>query len=233
MIISSNPPEANWFWPPKTCFRNSNICVERLFGRHDLHLVVLLVVRFLILCESDLAIHIFSANDPGDFFHVRLAGHALVVVIRALAHLEGNKPRRTQESAQNDLFTFRESSLNVCPVARVAERLCKLRPSIPDFDDAHMHCLLNGASRPRNKIHQLPNHGIYARDCASTRGAANVCRSESPAAVPASQAKETQASQSRDFYFVSFALKGAEELTDAFGRRPEATQACNWPLLPA
>ena len=28
MIISSNPPEANWFWLPKTCFRNSNIFLE-------------------------------------------------------------------------------------------------------------------------------------------------------------------------------------------------------------
>jgi hypothetical protein len=35
------------------------------------------------------------------------------------------------------------------------------------------------------------------------------------------------------FYFVSFALQGAEELTDAFGGRPEATQACKWPSLPA
>jgi len=23
MIMSSNPPEANWFWPPSTCLRNS------------------------------------------------------------------------------------------------------------------------------------------------------------------------------------------------------------------
>ena len=34
-------------------------------------------------------------------------------------------------------------------------------------------------------------------------------------------------------YFVIFALNGAEELTDAFGGRPEATQTGNRPLLPA
>jgi len=34
-------------------------------------------------------------------------------------------------------------------------------------------------------------------------------------------------------YFVSFALKGAEELTDASRGRPEATQAYDWPSLPA
>ena len=71
MIMSSNPPEANWFWPPSTCFRNSSICIYKLFRNDDFRFVLLLRLLFLFyFCESDLAIHVFGANDPRDLFHV-------------------------------------------------------------------------------------------------------------------------------------------------------------------
>jgi hypothetical protein len=37
-----------------------------LFRRDDLQVILLVVVNFLSLGETDLAIHVFGADDPGD-----------------------------------------------------------------------------------------------------------------------------------------------------------------------
>ena len=57
-------------------------------------------------------------------------------LVGAHADLERDQPRRTQESAEDDLFALGESALNVRPVARVAQRLGDLRLSVSN-DDAH------------------------------------------------------------------------------------------------
>src|SRR5215470_5982557 len=92
----------------------------------------LLIICFVVLCKAHWAIDVFRANDPGDLFHVLLAGHTLVVVVGAPAHLERHQASRTQESAQHNLFALCEPVLNVRPVAGLAKRLASFGCSRPD-----------------------------------------------------------------------------------------------------
>ena len=93
--------------------------------------------RFHFVGESDWAIHVFRPNNPGDLFHVGLAGHTFVVVVGATTDLERHRVRLSEKSAEDDLFAFGESALDVRPVARVAQRLGCLRLSASN-DDWHM-----------------------------------------------------------------------------------------------
>jgi len=108
----------------------------QLFGGHDFKFVPLSGLSFHFVGESDWAIHVFRPNNPGDLFHVGLAGHTLVVVVSALAHLERHRVRLSQKGAEDGLFAFGESALDVRPVARVAQRLRCLRLSASN-DDSH------------------------------------------------------------------------------------------------
>jgi hypothetical protein len=109
--------------------------------------------RSCIVRESDLAIHVLGANDPSDFFHVGLAGHAFVVVVGAVADLEWHRVRLAEEGAQDDLFALRESALDVCPVARVAQRLAGLRFSV---SNENTHTRLSNRRSP--DFHRLKNN---------------------------------------------------------------------------
>ena len=99
-----------------------------LEGDDFCHVVLLLVRRLRFLCESDVAVHIFCADDPGDFFHIRFARDALVVVVRALAHLEGNADRIIQAGAKHNLFAFRipldDARVRACVTTRVIPYRC-------------------------------------------------------------------------------------------------------------
>jgi hypothetical protein len=98
--------------------------------------VLLCYIRFCFIRESDLAIHILGANNPRDVFHVFPGWNSFVLIVSALAHFEGHKSRWPQESTEDDFFALREATLDVRPVARVAQRLGCLRLSASN-DDTH------------------------------------------------------------------------------------------------
>src|SRR6266581_587235 len=118
--------------PPKLCCKT-----QTLVDRHDFDIAFFDFTPLVLLGKPHWTIHIFRADDPGDFFHVVLAGDPLVVIVGALAHLEGDQSRVPQERAQHVLFTFRKSALNVRPVAGVAKRLSAQRRSGSDSNDCH------------------------------------------------------------------------------------------------
>src|SRR5215831_5813120 len=134
--MSSNPPEANWFWPLNTCLRNSIIS----FFNYS---------EETILRSSSSGSGSGSASfaNPtwrftslvrmtGDLFHVSAARPSLVTVVGAVADFEGYRVGLTQEGAEDHLFALRESALDVRPVARLVQPLAGLRFSVSN-DDAH------------------------------------------------------------------------------------------------
>src|ERR1700751_2631108 len=107
-----------------------------LVGRHDFDIAFFSFTLFL-LSKTHCTIHIFSPNDPGNVFHVPLAGNSFVVIVSTLTNLERDQSCVPQERTQHDLFTFGKSALDVRPVAGIAKRLAALRRSGSDSNYCH------------------------------------------------------------------------------------------------
>ena len=87
--------------------------------------------------KADTAPRLSRGQEPGDLFHLRFAGQALVFVPTALTHRKTDLALDIEVTAEDFFFRGAKALNDVCTTARPAQRVGALRSSPFDFYGDH------------------------------------------------------------------------------------------------